>query len=149
MKQFALIVLVIVNACARMAVDPAPFVVESPSPAVAGANTLQENVSIETLGGVLTPLLKQGCTIPCRQSFVFSTAADGESEIKIRLFRGSTTIATAHPLGLFHVTGFTPMPRGQPKVRVSLIGSAEGIELVAVDLRNGAALNITRKDEER
>lgn len=140
------LVLAILNACAQQATDTQPFVVESPSPVVAGSSNLRENVGLETLGGVFTPLLPQGCSIPCHQSFVFSSAADDQPKIELRLFRGlGETTNAAHALGVFEVTGFAPMPAGEPKVEVSFTASSRGIELAAVDLHTGRHLRISRQ----
>ena len=90
---------------------------------------MEEPVGLETLGGVLTPLLKPGCVIPCASTEVFSTASDNQDQITIRLFRGNASMAVdATFLGEYRIEEILPMPKGQPKIEVRL--AAEGRDLV-------------------
>src|SRR5512145_554267 len=77
----------------------APLVVEDATPIVQAGRTT-EAFGIETLGGVFTPLIKPGTAVPCSLSEVFSTAADGQSQIMVTPFRGTNQMAASnHPLG--------------------------------------------------
>src|SRR4051794_28948805 len=58
------------------------------APAFDASGALIESIGVETLGGVFTPLLKAGCSVPCAATEVFSTAADEQSTIKIHMYRG-------------------------------------------------------------
>src|SRR5450756_201799 len=77
-----------------------PLVVEDSTPIVGAGRTMTEALGIETLGGVFTPLIKPGTTVPCSLSEVFSTAADGQSQIMVTPFRGTNQMAASnHGLG--------------------------------------------------
>ena len=115
--------------------------VEKNSPAVLEGR-LSEAVGIETLGGVFTPFLEVGCSIPCEKTQIFSTAADNQTEISITLFRGTASLAAEnHSLGRFALVGIPEASRGQPQVAVtlradprSILISARGLEGIPVQL---------------
>src|SRR5262249_51410245 len=88
--------------------------IEVKSPMVRRAQ-VTEPIGLETLGGVFTPILKAGCSLPCEVTNTFSTAEDNQSEIKISLFRGSgARVSQNHSLGSFAILGIPPLPRGKP-----------------------------------
>jgi molecular chaperone DnaK (HSP70) len=96
------------------------------------SGTLAENIGIETLGGVLTPLLKSGCKLPCEATRTFSTADDNQAQIMINLFRGNAAMtAEAKHLGKYQVTGIGPAPRGTPKLAITLRAGSGGLVLRA------------------
>jgi len=100
---------------------PSWTLVEANSPASpTGATTLAEPVGIETLGGVFTPLMTEGCPLPCIATEVFSTAADNQDSISLSLFRGRNVrlASDAVSLGQYQITGIAPAPRGVPQVLV-------------------------------
>ena len=98
-------------------VDAATIIVEKDSP-VAQGKSLKENVGIETLGGVLTPLLKTGSKLPCELSQVFSTAEKNQNQIAIILIRGSQSLAKdGVNLGTYQITGISPAPHGVPQIQ--------------------------------
>src|SRR5437868_14478923 len=73
-----------------------------------GSSVLAENIGIETLGGVLTPLLKSGCKLPCEFTQVFSTADDNQDQITVHLFQGTTAMVSgAKKLGAFRLSGIS------------------------------------------
>jgi len=124
-----------------------PITVESPTPGATKAGRLVENVGIETLGGMLTPLAEIGCQLPCAVTKVFSTADDKQAEIKLSLFRGkSKLVADARRLGSFAVVGIPLLPRGQPHIAITLKILRGRITLEAVDQQSGAQLNIERRE---
>src|SRR5205807_8240400 len=86
------------------------------------------SLGVETLGGVMTKLIERNSTIPTRKSEVFSTAADGQTQVKIHVLQGEREMATDNrTLGRFHLTGLPPAPRGIPQVEVTFDIDANGI----------------------
>jgi molecular chaperone DnaK (HSP70) len=128
-------------------VAAAPTVVELRSPAISESGVLVQDVGIETLGGVFTPLLKRGCNVPCTITQVFSTADDNQSEIKITIVRGSAQLAKdGHRLGTFAILGIPPEPRGKPAVAVTFTVSREQIVVEAFDNHASRPLAIQRRE---
>merc|ERR1711937_135766 len=85
-------------------------------------------IGIETLGGVLTPLIDRNSTIPTKKSQVFSTAEDNQSAVTIRVFQGERKMATDNKLlGQFNLEGITPAPRGIPQIEVRFDVDSNGI----------------------
>ena len=85
-------------------------------------------LSIETLGGVATPLIERNTTIPTRKSQVFSTAADGQTQVEIHVLQGERPMATHNKsLGRFILDGLPPAPRGMPQIEVTFDINADGI----------------------
>merc|ERR1712087_308283 len=86
------------------------------------------SLGIETLGGVFTKLINRNTTIPTKKSQVFSTAADGQTQVTIKIYQGEREMAADNKvLGEFILSGFPPMPRGQPQIEVSFDIDANGI----------------------
>ena len=109
-------------------------VLERNSPAVSSDGVLAEDVGIETIGGVFTPLLKKGCASPCKFSDVFTTSQDNQGEIQISLFRGQRLMAADnHSLGLCHIVNIPPAPRGMSLIRVTVELVGNQIQISAVD----------------
>ncbi|MTI86837.1 MAG: molecular chaperone DnaK [Balneolaceae bacterium] len=93
-------------------------------------------LGIETLGGVMTPLIEANSTIPTSKSQVFSTAADNQSSVEIHVLQGERAKSQDNrTLGRFHLDGIPPAPRGVPQVEVTFDLDANGV------------LNITAKDK--
>jgi molecular chaperone DnaK len=81
------------------------------------------SLGIETLGGVNTPLIDRNTTIPTKKSQVFSTAADGQTQVEIKVIQGERKLAKDNKiLGQFSLVGIPPAPRGVPQVRLALSG---------------------------
>src|SRR5690348_17485856 len=94
------------------------------------------SLGIETLGGVFTKLIDRNTTIPTRKSEVFSTAADSQTSVEIKVFQGERAMAKDNRLlGVFQLVGIPPAPRGIPQVEVTFDIDANGI------------LNVTAKDK--
>ena len=92
-------------------------------------------LGIETLGGVLTPLIERNTTIPTKKSQVFSTAADNQPAVTIAIFQGDRKMARDNKaLGNFNLDGIPPAPRGVPQIEVTFDIDANGI------------LNVSAKD---
>src|SRR5512139_3630219 len=90
------------------------------------------SLGIETLGGVFTKLIEKNTTIPTKKSQVFSTAADNQTAVTIRVFQGEREMANDNKLlGQFDLFGIPPAPRGMPQVEVSFDIDANGIVHVA------------------
>ena len=86
------------------------------------------SLGIETLGGVFTRLIHRNTTIPTKKSQVFSTAADGQTQVEIRVFQGERELCRDNKLlGNFALTGMPPAPRGVPQVEVTFDIDADGI----------------------
>ncbi len=102
-------------------------------------------LSIETLGGVATPLIKRNTTIPTRVSQVFSTAADNQSAVDIHVVQGEREFAKDNKtLGQFRLDGILPAPRGVPQIEVTFDIDANGIVNVsAKDKGTGKEQHIT------
>jgi molecular chaperone DnaK len=102
------------------------------------------SLGIETLGGVFTKLIEKNTTIPTRKSQVFSTAADNQSAVTIRVFQGEREMASDNKLlGQFDLVGIPAAPRGVPQVEVTFDIDANGIVHVsAKDLGTGKEQSI-------
>ncbi|KAG9508461.1 Stress-70 protein, mitochondrial, partial [Fragariocoptes setiger] len=86
------------------------------------------SLGIETLGGVFTKLIGRNTTIPTKKSQVFSTAADGQTQVEIKVFQGEREMALDNKLlGQFSLVGIPPAPRGIPQVEVTFDIDANGI----------------------
>jgi molecular chaperone DnaK len=94
------------------------------------------SLGIETLGGVFTKLIDRNTTIPTRKSETFSTAADTQTSVEIKVYQGERSLAKDNRmLGVFQLIGIPPAPRGIPQIEVTFDIDANGI------------LNVTAKDK--
>ncbi|MDE5663580.1 MAG: molecular chaperone DnaK [Muribaculaceae bacterium] len=94
------------------------------------------SIGLETMGGVMTRLIEANTTIPTRKSEVFSTAADNQPEVTIRVLQGERPMAADNKLlGEFNLSGIAPAPRGIPQIEVTFEVDANGI------------LNVSAKDK--
>ena len=94
------------------------------------------SLGIETLGGVMTKLINSNTTIPVSKSQVFSTAMDNQPSVEIKVLQGERPMAKDNKqLGLFHLDGIAPAPRGIPQIEVTFDIDADGI------------LNVSAKDK--
>jgi len=102
------------------------------------------SLGIETLGGVFTRLIERNTTIPTRKSEIFSTAADNQPAVTVRVLQGERPMANDNvELGRFDLVGIPPAPRGVPKIEVSFDIDANGIVHVgAKDLGTGKEQSI-------
>merc|ERR1712136_303843 len=86
------------------------------------------SLGIETLGGVFTKLITRNTTIPTKKSQVFSTAADGQTQVEIKVHQGEREMASDNKLlGQFQLVGIPPAPRGVPQIEVTFDIDANGI----------------------
>lgn len=86
------------------------------------------SLGIETLGDVFTKLIEKNTTIPCKRSQVFSTAADSQPAVTVKVFQGEREIASRNRLlGEFNLEGIPPAPRGLPQIEVTFDIDANGI----------------------
>nr|MBN1228762.1 molecular chaperone DnaK [Anaerolineae bacterium] len=102
-------------------------------------------LSIETLGGVATPLIERNTTIPVSKSQIFSTAADGQTQVEIHVVQGERPMAADNKtLGKFILDGIPPAPRGIPQIEVKFDIDADGIlNVSARDKATGREQSIT------
>lgn len=102
------------------------------------------SLGIETLGGVMTKLIESNTTIPTHKSQVFSTAADNQPSVEIHVLQGERPMAKDNKeIGLFHLDGIAPAPRGIPQIEVTFDIDANGIlNVSAKDKATGKEQNI-------
>jgi molecular chaperone DnaK len=102
------------------------------------------SLGVETLGGVMTKLIEKNTTIPTSKKEIFSTAADGQTEVTIHVLQGERQMAADNrSLGRFNLTGIPPAPRGIPQIEVTFDIDANGIlNVSAKDLGTGKAQSI-------
>ncbi len=94
------------------------------------------SLGIETLGGVMTPLIPRNTTVPTRKSEVFSTAEDGQTAVTVHVLQGERPMSADNmTLGMFNLEGIPPAPRGVPQIQVTFDIDANGI------------LNVSAKDQ--
>ena len=103
------------------------------------------SLGIETMGGVSTKVIERNTTIPTKKSQVFSTAADGQTSVEVHVLQGEREFAKDNKsLGVFHLDGIAPAPRGIPQIEVTFDIDANGIVHVsAKDLGTGKEQSIT------
>jgi molecular chaperone DnaK len=93
-------------------------------------------LGVETMGGVMTPLIEANTTIPTSKTETFSTAADNQTEVTINVLQGNRPMAADNrTLGRFNLTGIPPAPRGMPQIAVTF------------DIDRNGILNVTAKDK--
>ena len=103
------------------------------------------SLGIETLGGVTTRLIERNTTIPTKKSETFSTASDNQTSVEIRVLQGEREMARDNKaIGVFHLVGIPPAPRGMPQIEVTFDIDANGIlNVSAKDLGTGKEQKIT------
>ena len=108
-------------------------------------------LSIETLGGVATPIIEKNTTIPSEKTRVFTTAEDSQGTVDIHITQGERKLSTDNKsLGRFQLTGIPPAPRGVPQIEVSFTIDADGIlSVTAKDKGTGKTASIEIKESSR
>jgi len=103
------------------------------------------SLGVETLGGVFTKIIERNTTIPCRRSQIFTTAEDFQTSVTIHVLQGERPMAADNvSLGMFHLVGIPPAPRGVPQIEVTFDIDANGIlHVSARDLATGKEQKIT------
>ena len=103
------------------------------------------SLGVETMGGVMTKVIERNTTIPTKKSQIFSTAADGQTQVEVNVLQGEREFARDNKqLGLFKLDGIAPAPRGVPQIEVTFDIDANGIVNVsAKDLGTGKEQHIT------
>jgi molecular chaperone DnaK len=117
------------------------------------------SLGIETKGGIFTVLVPRNTTIPTRKSEIFTTAADGQTSVEVRVYQGERPMARDNRmLGVFHLDGIPPAPAGVPQIEVTFDIDANGIlNVTAKDLGTGrqqsirisGSTNLNREEVER
>jgi len=105
------------------------------------------SLGIETMGGVMTPLIEKNTTVPTKKSQTFSTADDNQSAVTVHVLQGERKQATGNKsLGQFNLEGIRPAPRGTPQIEVTFDIDADGIlHVSAKDKDTGKEQKITIK----
>lgn len=108
-------------------------------------------LSVETLGGIATPIVKRNTTIPTRKSKIFTTAEDNQTSVEIHIVQGERPMAKDNrSLGRFRLTGIPPLPRGMAKIEVTFDIDANGIlHVSAKDLMTGKTKTIVIEDSNK
>ncbi len=103
------------------------------------------SLGIETMGGINTKVIERNSTIPTKKSQIFSTAADGQTSVEVHVLQGEREFAKDNKtLGVFHLDGIAPAPRGIPQIEVTFDIDANGIVNVsATDKGTGKEQHIT------
>ena len=103
------------------------------------------SLGIETMGGINTRIIERNSTIPTKKSQIFSTAADGQTSVEVHVLQGEREFARDNKtLGVFHLDGIAPAPRGVPQIEVTFDIDANGIvNVTAKDKGTGKEQNIT------
>ncbi|MCF2651394.1 molecular chaperone DnaK [Anaeromassilibacillus senegalensis] len=103
------------------------------------------SLGVETMGGVMTKIIDRNTTIPTKKSQIFSTAADGQTQVEVNVLQGEREFARDNKqLGIFKLDGIAPAPRGIPQIEVTFDIDANGIVNVsAKDLGTGKEQKIT------
>ena len=103
------------------------------------------SLGIETMGGISTKIIDRNTTIPTKKSQIFSTAADGQTSVEVHVLQGEREFAKDNKtLGVFHLDGIAPAPRGIPQIEVTFDIDANGIVHVsAKDKGTGKEQDIT------
>ncbi|MBE0634597.1 molecular chaperone DnaK [Candidatus Bipolaricaulota bacterium] len=108
-------------------------------------------LSIETLGGIATPLIERNTTIPTEKSKIFTTAEDSQPAVQIHVVQGERKMVSDNKsLGTFQLTGIPPAPRGIPQIEVTFNIDADGIlHVTAKDKATNTTASITIQDSSR
>jgi molecular chaperone DnaK len=108
-------------------------------------------LSIETLGGIATPIIERNTTIPVERTKTFTTAEDGQTTVDIHIVQGERKFAADNKsLGRFQLTGIPPAPRGVPQIDVTFSIDADGIlHVTAKDKATGKSASIVIKEQSR
>ncbi len=103
------------------------------------------SLGVETLGGIFTKIIERNTPIPCRRSQIFTTAADFQTTVTIHVLQGERPMAADNiSLGMFHLTGIPPAPRGIPQIEVTFDIDVNGIlHVTAKDLATGKEVKTT------
>ena len=146
MRTFLTIsLLAIFCGCGSSELRPVALIAEYDTPAIGENGILQESVGIETLGGVFTPLLEKGCSVPCEIVQVFSTAADDQDQIRIFLFRGNSAwVAESTPLGEYSIEGIYLQKRGEPQIEVRIAVENSNVTISADYESEGQSVTLIR-----
>ncbi|HSE60761.1 MAG TPA: molecular chaperone DnaK [Candidatus Saccharimonadales bacterium] len=106
------------------------------------------SLGIETMGGVMTKLIERNTTVPTSKSETFSTAADNQPQVEIKVLQGERQMASDNKeLGIFQLTGIAPAPRGVPQIEVTFNIDANGIlHVTAKDKGTGKEQSVTIQD---
>ena len=134
---------VLIAACAR-AVDDGGLRIPGAGPSAGENGHTTEAIGLETVAGVV-PLLAAGCVLPCSTTETFTTSAEAQTQVTVRLYRGAVgPAAQAKAIGEFRIEGCISGPRGAPQIALTVTAIGRDLMLSAKGIRSKTTCRIAQ-----